>query len=135
MKSKDLLFKIIISIVALAIIIGAFFIVYKRQESVESGQVTIEIIDKDNEIVDTKNVYFKAKETMFEIVTKEFDIQYEKSSLGRFITKVGPIEASLNSDYFIQISVDDKISSTGIDGIKPVDGIKLTFKLVKIVGK
>lgn len=135
MNKKSLIIKIGLSLIAVTLLITAFFIITKQKVAKVQGEIIVEIINLDEEILINDKITFFEGDTLSSIIEKKYQAEFHHSSLGKYLTKVGPIAAPYGDpDYFIRIDVNDKMSAFGIDGIELIDKEKITFRLVKITG-
>ncbi len=108
--------KIIASICALIILIGAIFFI-NRDVVVKDITITVEFIKFDDTITNEIIV----KDNLLESLRGEYELIIENG----MIIKINNLES--NSEYFIEIRVNDKFSNYGINNIKVDDGDKLSF--------
>lgn len=132
MNKKNLILKIISSVVALGLIITAFFFISRREEAKHSGTITVEIINMENELLSSDEIDFKKGDTLLELLEANYDVEYQMEAFGAFIIKIDELYAPNRFDAFIKIEVNGVISSVGVSSIKLVDQMKITFRLTKV---
>ncbi len=104
------------------------------------GTVTIEIVVMgDNpdttDVVETeyvstqKEIDYYENDNLFDLVSQNFDIEYDTYSFGHFITRLDVLEPADSSEY-IGIYVNDVYSMEGIDTIALHHGDVYQFELV-----
>jgi len=133
MNRKNLIFKIIASIIALGLMITAFIVVAKKEGAKDSGTITIELVDLENNVLSTKNHDFKKGDTLFQILDNNYDLEYQNEVYGVFITKIDELYAPNRNEYFIKIEVNGEFSSVGVSQIKLEDQMIITFTLTKVI--
>ena len=132
MKQKNIIINITLSIIALVAIVVAVVIILKRPVSEEPGQIQIELIDIDKNIISKKTFQFEPNDTLFKILDSNYEVSYEVSAYGKFLTKIDDLVAPKDGSTFIRIEINGEIATVGIDGIKLENNHTITFRIVKI---
>lgn len=105
-----------------------------------NGKITVIVNNINNEIIDIKRIEFNSGDTLFELVSSNFDVTYEDTLYGHYLTGINGIKTNghdtfiwlelaylkdghefnsiINFDDYEQIEVE-----TGIDGIELVDNM------------
>jgi len=132
MKQKNIIINITLSIIALVAIALAVIVISKRPTSEEVGQIKIELIDIDKNIISEKTHPFESNDTLFKILDTNYEVLYEVSAYGKFLTKIDNLVAPKDGSTFIRIEINGEISTVGVDGIKLKNNDTITFRIVKI---
>ena len=93
MKQKNIIINITLSIIALVAIAMAVIVILKRPTSEEAGQIKIELIDIDKNIISEKTHPFESNDTLFKILDTNYEVLYEVSVYGKFLTKIDNLVA------------------------------------------
>ncbi len=110
----------------------AVIVILKRPTSEEVGQIKIELIDIDKNIISEKTHPFESNDTLFKILDTNYEVLYEVSAYGKFLTKIDNLVAPKDGSTFIRIEINGEISTVGVDGIKLKNNDTITFRIVKI---
>lgn len=132
MKHKKLIINLVLSLVAIVAIIAALVVLLRRPVTAEGGTIKVELIDSSSDYYDLNFFEFSAGDSLFKIIEKNYEIEYELSAYGHFMIRIGALNAPNRMEKFIRIEVNDKISTQGIDHIKLKDQDKITFRIVKV---
>jgi len=132
MKQKNIIINITLSIIALVAIALAVIVILKRPTSEEAGQIKIELIDIDKNIISEKTHPLESNDTLFKILDTNYEVLYEVSAYGKFLTKIDNLVAPKDGSTFIRIEINGEISTVGVDGIKLKNNDTITFRIVKI---
>ena len=119
--------KIVVVILLLVAMIGTFFIIKNVNEADSEGVIIVEVMDKDENVVKTKEIEFYAGDTLAELVKKNFDnVVINESNYGNLILCIETVETDFTTSY-ISINVNGEPSMVGMDQIELIDGITITF--------
>ncbi|MGI6781664.1 MAG: DUF4430 domain-containing protein [Acholeplasmataceae bacterium] len=132
MNKRNLIIKIISSIIALGLIITSFVFLSKREEAKHSGTITVELIDIDNTLLSTDEINFKKGDTLLGLLEANYEVEYQMETFGAFIIRIGDLYAPNRFETFIKIEVNGVMSSVGVSSIKLVDQMRITFRLTKV---
>lgn len=132
MKRKNIIINITLSIIALIAILVAVIVILKRPVSNETGEINIQLIDIDKNIISQKSFQFEPNDTLFGILDTNYEVSYEVSAYGKFLTKIDDLVAPKDGSTFIRIEINGQTSTVGIDGIKLKHDDTITFRIVKI---
>lgn len=132
MKNKNLILKIILSIIALGLIVTSFIIISEKEKAKDNGVIIVELIDIDNEVISNKEINFKKGDNLLNLLEENYDLKYDSYIYGAYITKIGELDVTNNNEYFIRIDIDGVVSDRGVSQIKLVNNMKITFSLIKI---
>jgi hypothetical protein len=132
MKNKNLILKIILSIIALGLIVTSFIIISEKEKAKDNGVIIVELIDIDNKVISNKEINFKKGDNLLNLLEENYDLKYDSYIYGAYITKIGELDVTNNNEYFIRIDIDGVVSDRGVSQIKLVNNMKITFSLIKI---
>lgn len=132
MKNKNLILKIILSIIALGLIVTSFIIISEKEKAKDNGVIIVELIDIDNKVISNKEINFKKGDNLLNLLEENYNLKYDSYIYGAYITKIGELDVTNNNEYFIRIDIDGVVSDRGVSQIKLVNNMKITFSLIKI---
>ncbi len=113
--------KIIISVIALIGIVLSIMIIVPNIGV--KGEVTIEIVGENKELISKENHKFK-EQTLLELLKENYDIKFENG----MILKIDTLHEEDFSKAFIGLYVDGEMSMVGINDIELKDGITISFR-------
>lgn len=129
---KKLIIKIIVSVILIGTAIGTFFIVNNLAKKSDSdGTINIKIYDINNDLVSDKDIEFKNDDKFIDILEKNYTIRTSISTYGYILYDIDEIKTDFKTTY-IAIYIDDKYSNVGISGIILYDGMKVSFKEMRV---
>ncbi len=133
-KNKNLIYKIILTIVGLALIIGAYFIIESFSGAKYDGTITIEIRDLDNNLVSTKEISYFEDAKLDELLIECFGdkLVYETTdAYGMNISCIDGIKSESFSTYLTYIAIyqNGEYANFGVSFLLFEDGDIITFKL------
>lgn len=129
---KKLIIKIIISLILIGISIGTFIIVNNINNKRENeANINISLYDINDELISSKDIIAKKDDKLLDILNNNYKIRTSESIYGAIIYDIDEIKTDFKNTY-IAIYVDDKYSNVGISGIKIYDGMKISFKEMKV---
>ena len=119
--------KILVVIFLLVLLIGGFFLIKNVSVADSDGVITIEVIDKEENVLKVKEIEFRKGDTLVKLLEKNFDnVVFNSTSYGNLLLCIESIETDFTTSY-ISIYVNDESSMVGIDGIELIDGIKISL--------
>jgi len=136
--------KILISIVALALIIGSFLALSYYDFSDVEGTISITLKDEIGDTISSKEYDFTSEDTLFNILDDNYNLtcansSYQESDIcekGLFTSRILLGIDTLKTDWrnsYIAIYENKEYSTQGIDNISINDGDKYIFEY-KLVG-
>jgi len=129
---KKLIIKIIISLILIGISIGTFIIVNNINNKRENeANINISLYDINDELISSKDIVAKKDDKLLDVLNNNYKIRTSESIYGAIIYDINEIKTDFKNTY-IAIYVDDKYSNVGISGIKIYDGMKISFKEMKV---
>ena len=129
---KKLIIKIIISLILIGISIGTFIIVNNINNKRENeANINISLYDINDELISSKDIVAKKDDKLLDVLNNNYKIRTSESIYGAIIYDIDEIKTDFKNTY-IAIYVDDKYSNVGISGIKIYDGMKISFKEMKV---
>lgn len=102
------------------------WLVYRNVTSDVIGTFEVKLIDVENEVADEKTISFEKDDTLVELLKEEFDPFVIKDG---YVSSIGELkEYTLgNTLYYISLIVDGEYSTVGVNSIKLVDGLEISF--------
>ena len=118
--------------IVLAIAITSIVIYKSQQEPAAeiSGTVTIELVPLSGESV-TKQLEYQTGDTLFGLLTENFEVTYEEAQFGVLLYGVDHIQTDFINTY-VALYVNGTYSNYGISSISLEDGAVYSFRETKI---
>ena len=127
---KKLILSIILSIVAVAVFIGAYLMINNNYESDSDGQITVVLIELDGTTAMEKTIDFKEGDTLQQLIEQNFNnVVMENGMIMSIETFTTPSDWST----FISIYVDDEMSMVGLAEIQFTNGTKISFIMTEFI--
>ena len=130
-KKLNIILTIIISLIACIGIVFTIIFINNPDFAKTKGTVTIELVDLDDNLVLSKDINFKEKDTLVSIVSDEFDNVLIEN--GMVITIEELTTDTINWSVYISILVNGEYSMVGINDIELVDELIVTFKMEEYI--
>lgn len=129
---RNILIKIVVAVIVLAIAITSIVIYKSQQEPAAeiSGTVTIELVPLSGESV-TKQLEYQTGDTLFGLLTENFEVTYEEGQFGILLYGVDQIQTDFINTY-VALYVNGTYSNYGISSISLEDGAVYSFREAKI---
>lgn len=129
---RNILIKIVVAVIVLAIAITSIVIYKSQQEPAAeiSGTVTIELVPLSGESV-TKQLEYQTGDTLFGLLTENFEVTYEEGQFGILLYGVDQIQTDFINTY-VALYVNGTYSNYGISSIPLEDGEVYSFRETKI---
>ena len=137
--------KVLISIVALALLVGSFLALSYFDFSDIEGTVTITLVDEIGDTISSKEYDFNSDDTIFDLLEENYDIGCANSSYqltsecnstlfsSRVLMKIDEIETDWLNTY-IAIYENGEYSTLGIDNMFLNDGDVYVFEFKTVGG-
>lgn len=130
MNRKKLFISIASSIIALAIIVICIICIAKPFGAKYDGEITVEVVDLDGDIIKSKGIGFNEGDTLVSLVEKNFDqVVFEDTGYGPFLKEIEGYKTPADWSSYIAIYVDDKYSEVGIGSIVFENGTIVSFRV------
>lgn len=130
MNIKKLLIMIVSTVVAIGVIVGAYFLIAKPFEAKYDGEITVEVLDLEGDTIKSKKIGFKEGDTLVALVEANFDnVLIENGMIMNIEDYVTPSDWST----FLSIYVDNEMSMVGILEIVFKDGTLITFRITEYI--
>jgi|LSQX01.3.fsa_nt_gb hypothetical protein len=120
--------KIIVSILALGLMIGSYFLIKKLEKAKQEGTITVVIVDEMGGEKSQK-ISFQENDTLVGVLQKHFEITIENGKLLRI--------ENLETDFlnaFIMIYINGSPARMGIEQIALKDKAEIRFVYTKVAG-
>ncbi len=130
--------KLIVSIIALAVITTGFFMLKQESEAESFGTITVELVDDKNQLT-TKEISFDEGETLLDLLQSNYQVgcaddTYKISDVcekttfgGHVILQIENVVTDWNNSY-VAIYINNVYSTSGIDQVELVDGNVYRFE-------
>ena len=128
---KKIIIKVIVSLILIGIAIGTFFIVDNLRKNSYDGTLNIKVYDIDEKLLSDKDISFKKDDKLINILEDNYTIRTSTSTYGYILLDLDELKTDFKTTY-IAIYVDDKYSNYGISGIKLYDGMRISFKEMRV---
>ena len=124
--------KLIMTIIVLALAGLGFFFYDKMQTPDGPGEITIQIINENDQLISEETYSFDEEDTLLEILDANYDITCANSNyqpttcnpesiFGTVILEIEDLTTNWTVDY-IAIYINDEYSTYGVDSIVLTDG-------------
>lgn len=134
--------KIVLTVVALFVAAGGFFVQAQLLENDEAGSITITIIDDQQEVYKTTDITFVEDDSLLGVMEDEFtvscaDNNYQPTTcgnagmMGHVILEIDTISTDWINTYFA-IYINDEYSTYGVDDVTLNDGNTYTFEYTEV---
>lgn len=127
---KELIIKIILTIIVLIIVSLVSIFLLKTKESTTKGIVIIEVIELNNEKVIYDEIPFKEGDTLLGLLKANYTLRSDDSYGSTFLYDINDVKTG--NDTFLGIYVNGEMSMVGVDLIELVDGLIVSFRVTLI---
>ena len=127
---KNLIIKIILSVIAVGIIALSVYFLKDSFKPDYDGVITVEVINLDNEVVKTKEITFKENDELSVLIENNFNnVTYQNG----MIMSIEDYNTPADWSTFISIYVDNKMSEIGLSDIEFKDGTKISLIITEFI--
>lgn len=127
-SKKSLILKIVLSVVCFIVVIFLAFAAVNAFTSSDSGDILVEYVDAEDNVVKQKVIKFNKGDLLVELIKENFEnVTLDNGMIMTIEDFITPNDWS----YFISIYVDDKMSNVGINQIQFKGGMKISLKITK----
>lgn len=127
---KELIIKIIITIVSLIIVVFVGIFILRESVSTTNGECIIEVIDINNQKVINDRISFKEGDSLLQLLNNNYELRIDDSYGSTFIYDID--EVKTGGDTFLAIYVNNEMSMFGVDQIELTDGLIISFRVTMI---
>lgn len=127
---KELIIKIILTIIVLIIVSLVSIFLLKTKESTTKGIVIIEVIELNNEKVIYDEIPFKEGDTLLGLLKANYTLRSDDSYGSTFLYDINDVKTG--NDTFLGIYVNGEMSMVGVDLIELSDGLVVSFRVTLI---
>ncbi|MBQ4253404.1 MAG: hypothetical protein II712_01115 [Erysipelotrichaceae bacterium] len=124
MKESKTPVKIVVTLLAVALIVFAAIKIKENYLVKYDGSIRIEVLDIDRKEVKTKTIKFKEGDTLVKLIEDNFDNVLFKDGM---LMNIETLETPADWSTFICVYVDDVMSEVGIEQIQFKDGTKISL--------
>ncbi len=124
MKENKTAVKIIVTLLAVAVIVFAGIKLKEGFLVKYDGSIKIEVLDIDRKEIKTKTIKFKEGDTLVKLIEENFDNVLFKDGM---LMNIETLETPADWSTFICVYVDDVMSEVGIEQIQFKDGTKISL--------
>lgn len=129
---RNLTIKIIGSLIALGVILGAiFFLNREKEENNTLGNITIEVLDINNNLIVNDSLPFTKDDDLLSLLEANYELVLEDGPYGKTLLGIAGIITDFKSTY-LAIYLNDKYANKGISSITLEDNLKISFRELKI---
>lgn len=130
MFKKNLIIKIILSVVALGLVVLSVFLLKDSFKPDYDGIITVEVIDLDGNVIKKEEITFNEGNILTELISDNFNnVTYQNGMIMSIEDYTTPSDWS----SFLSIYVDDKMSEVGLSDIKFVNGTKISLIITEYI--
>lgn len=129
-NKKNLILTIILSLVAVIILIGAIIILNNSYKPEVDGQIQVELIDLNGNVVLEKTIEFQEGNTLKYLIEENFSNVVIEDGM---LMSIESFETASDWSTFIMIYVDNEESMVGLLDIEFTNGTLISFKMTEFV--
>lgn len=130
MFKKNLIIKIILSVIALGVIILSVYLLKDSFKPSYDGAITVEVIALDSSIIKTKEIAFNEGDSLIDLISNNFDnVTYDNG----MIMSIEDFNTPNDWSKFLSIYVNDEMSNVGLADIVFTDGTKISLKITEFI--
>lgn len=130
MFKKNLIIKIILSVIALGVIILSVYLLKDSFKPTYDGTLTVEVVDLDNSIIKIKEIAFNEGDSLIDLISNNFDnVTYDNG----MIMSIEDFNTPNDWSKFLSIYVNDEMSNVGLADIVFEDGTKISLKITEFI--
>lgn len=129
-NKKNLILTIILSLVAVIILIGAIIILNDSYKPEVDGQIQVELIDLNGNVVLGKTIEFQEGNTLKYLIEQNFSNVVIEDGM---LMSIESFETASDWSTFIMIYVDNEESMVGLLDIEFTNGTLISFKMTEFV--
>lgn len=130
MFKKNLIIKIILSVIALGVIILSVYLLKDSFKPSYDGAITVEVIALDSSIIKTKEIAFNEGDSLIDLISNNFDnVTYDNG----MIMSIEDFNTPSDWSKFLSIYVNDEMSNVGLADIVFTDGTKISLKITEFI--
>lgn len=130
MFKKNLIIKIILSVIALGVIILSVYLLKDSFKPTYDGTIIVEVVDLDGSIIKTKEIAFNKGDVLTNLISNNFDnVTYDNG----MIMSIEDFNTPSDWSKFLSIYVNDEMSNVGLADIVFEDGTKISLKITEFI--
>ena len=133
-KNKFLIMKIVFTVIGIALVAFAYFLISELAGAKYDGEITIELRDENNILLKEKDIKFNEGDKLDKLLIEAFgeELEYETTEMyGMNISKIGDLESKYADTYMFYIAIyqNGEYANFGVSFLPFEDGDIITFKL------
>ena len=133
-KNESLLIKIVATMIGIALVVVAYFLISELAGAKYDGEITIELKDENGELLEERKINFNDGDKLDQLLIDTFgdELEYETSDMyGMNINKIGDLTTTYADTYMIYIAIyqNGEYANFGVSFLPFEDGDVITFKL------
>lgn len=130
MDKKNLILKIVLSVIGIFILVVCGIILSKSFISSSDGVIIVELIDLEGEIIKEEEIEFNIGDSLVTLIENNFDnVKFDNGMLMEIENYVTPSDWST----FISVFVDGKTSMVGISDIEFKNNTKISLVITEFI--
>jgi hypothetical protein len=129
-NKKNLILTIILSLVAVIILIGAIIILNDSYKPEVDGQIQVELIDLNGNVVLEKTIEFQEGNTLKYLIEQNFSNVVIEDGM---LMSIESFKTASDWSTFIMIYVDNEESMFGLLDIEFTNGTLISFKMTEYI--
>lgn len=128
--SKGNLFKIIGTVIGVALLVVVGFFLVDSFSAKGDGVITVRVEELDGTVLSEKEIEFYEGDTLIKLIEENFNnVVFDNGMIMEIETYKTPSDWST----FLSVYVDDKMSEVGLKDIVYSDGMKITLKVTEFI--
>lgn len=130
MDKKNLILKIVLSVIGIFILVVCGIILSKSFISSSDGVIIVELIDLEGEIIKEEEIEFNIGDSLVTLIENNFDnVKFDNGMLMEIENYVTPSDWST----FISVFVDGETSMVGISDIEFKNNTKISLVVTEFI--
>ena len=128
--SKGNLFKIIGTVIGVALLVVVGFFLFDSFSAKGDGVITVRVEELDGTVLSEKEIEFYEGDTLIKLIEENFNNVVIDNGM---IMEIETYKTPSDWSTFLSVYVDDKMSEVGLKDIVYVDGMKITLKVTEFI--
>lgn len=134
MKINNIFLTTALALIAIIIIVLMINIISSYEGATDNGQITIEVIDIDQSIIQSKTINYVKGQTLTMLIETHFnDVIFEETTYGPFLKAIEGYVTPNDYSTYLSIYVNELYSVVGINKIKIVNLMVVSIRVVSSI--
>lgn len=134
MKINNIFLTTALALIAIIIIVLMINLINSYEGAIDNGQITIEVIDIDQSIIESKTIYYVKGQTLTMLIETHFnDVIFEETVYGPFLKAIEGYVTPNDYSTYLSLYINDQYSLLGISKIKIVNQMIVSIRVVSSI--